>query len=120
MAKRRFQLEALAPSQFFETLGGQTPARKGEYQLLIAVLQDAVECFQKNVRTGDRHFAEAEHWIMVESGKSDAALSFEYVCSVLDLDPESVRQGLQRWRAAEFAKGTHRPHASGRSRRPQA
>ena len=111
---------ALAASQFFETLGRQAPTRKGEYQLLIAVLQDAIECFQKNALTRDRHFEEAEHWIMGKSEKNDAALSFEYVCSVLDLDPDSVRQGLQRWRAAQFAKATHPPHASGRSRRPHA
>jgi hypothetical protein len=120
MARRHFELNALAATQFFETLGRQAPTRKGEYQLLIAVLQDAVECFQKNARTGDRHFQEAEHWIMGKNGKSDAALSFEYVCSVLDLDPESVRQGLQRWRAAEFAKAASQPQGSARSRRPHA
>lgn len=117
MAKRRFGLDALAPSQFFEISGRQALTKKGEIQLLIAVLQDAVECFQKNALSGDRHFEEAEHWIMGRSGKSDALLSFEYVCSVLDLDPESVRQGLHRWRAAEFAKAKSRPQTPHRSRR---
>lgn len=104
MAKKQFETDVLVASQLFETLGRQASSQKGEWQLLVALLQDAVECFQKNALTGGRHFEEAEHWIMEESETSGAALSFEYVCSVLDLDPEEVRQSLRRWRTAELAK----------------
>ena len=110
MAKRHFGLDAIAPSQFFAPFGRHP--RKGEYQLLIAVLQDAVECFQKNALSGDRHFEEAEHWIMGTTEKGTAVLSFEYICSVLDLDPEYLRQGLRRWREAAFVKtdNAHKVH----------
>jgi hypothetical protein len=97
-------LDPLAPSQFFENLRRRASKRSSETRLLIAVLRDAVDCFQKNTPNADRHFKEAEEWIMSESEQSDARLSFEYVCSVLDLDPESVRSGLRRWRDASVAQ----------------
>ena len=111
MAKKRLEVDALVPSQFFETLGRHASTKTGESRLLFAVLQDAVDCFQKNALSGDRHFEEAEKWIM--STNSDAALSFEYVCSALDLNPQYVRQGLQRWRAAAV-KVERRPHKPAR------
>jgi hypothetical protein len=111
MAKKMLKLDALVPSQFFENLGKRAPNNTGESRLLCAVLQDAVDCFQKNALNGDRHFEEAEKWIM--GTNSDATLSFEYVCSVLDLNPQYVRQGLQRWREAAL-KVDRRAHKSAR------
>ena len=43
MAKKSFELDPLIPSQFFETLRRQAPSSQGEYQLLIAVREDAVD-----------------------------------------------------------------------------
>lgn len=112
MAKKPFELDPLVPSQFRDMVGQQARGRTGEYRLLIAVLRDAVDCFRYCLFTGNRNASrlavEAEAWIMGRSEKSDAALSFEYVCSVLDLDPEYLRQGLQRWREAAFAKAPNR------------
>jgi hypothetical protein len=117
MAKRLFEHDALVPSQFSEMLGRQAHSQTGECQLLIAVLQDAIEWFQKNALSGNRQFEDAERWIMRKSETSDAALSFEYVCSVLDLDPEYVRQKLLRWRAAERARSGCETRQRQRSRR---
>jgi hypothetical protein len=111
MTKKLLELDALVPSQFFENLGKRAANKTGERRLLYAVLQDAVDCFQKNAMVGDRRFLEAEKWIMDTHGT--AVLSFEYVCSVLDLDPQYVRQGLQRWRAAT-SKVERRPNKPAR------
>ena len=109
MAKKRLDLNAFVPSQFFENLRKHASNKTGEGRLLVAVLQDAVDCFQKNALSGDRHFEDAEKWIM--GTNSNAALSFEYVCSVLDLDPQYVRQGLRRWREAALRvdRPPHKP-----------
>jgi hypothetical protein len=100
MKKKAFELDPLVPSQFFETVRRRASNKNSEVRLLFAVLRDAVDCFQMNTPHADRHFKEAEQWIMGKNEQSDAVLTFEYVCSVLDLDPEYLRNGLRRWRAA--------------------
>lgn len=71
-----------------------------EKMLMLAVLEDAVTCFQKwasaSSAIGKNHFREVEHWIMNE--KSDWLFSFKNICEVLDLDPSYIRAGLNRWR----------------------
>ena len=66
----------------------------------------AVHCFQKYLlprnRRERRLFEEAEAWMMARDVRLVAddrpTLSFEYVCEVLSLDPEYLRDGLRRWR----------------------
>ncbi len=107
-----FTPDALLPSQFFVTLRGQAQRTPPEFRLLIAVLEDALECFQKYVRATSRGkrrlFVEAEQWIMSERrtrrSRADAtvpAFSFEYVCDVLDIEPDCIRGTLRRWLAAQ-------------------
>ena len=65
---------------------------------MLAVLQDAVECFQKYVRAqdgkGKTRFREVEDWIMEED--SNEVFSFENICEVLGIDPRYLRRGLLR------------------------
>lgn len=107
-----FEFDVLLPSQFSSRLGGRAPGKKGEWRLLVAVLQDAIECFQKHLHARGKEerllFKEAEQWML---GKSEGpvshaqertlSFSFQYVCDVLDIDADYVRSGLQRWRAAQ-------------------
>ena len=110
--KRRdelFEPDVVLPAQFFATVRRQAPAKRGESQLLIAVLEDAVHCFQKYLlardREGQRLFREAEAWMMEETRPvgDEPTLSFRYVCDMLDLDPLYLRSGLQRWRERHLA-----------------
>jgi hypothetical protein len=113
-APRLLEPDALRPSQFFATRRRQARRKTGEYQLLVAVLQNAVDCFQKYVwarsKAERRLFKEAEQWIMGENEghAADAArlaFSFPYVCEVLDIEPDYLRDGLRRWRDAQLATG---------------
>ena len=74
---------------------------------MLAVLQDAVECFQKYVRAQDRigktRFREVEDWIMEED--SDEVFSFESICETVGIDPSYLRQGLLRWKKRMRAGG---------------
>ena len=107
--ERLVEPDVVLPSQFYGTIRRQALAKRGECQLLIAVLEDAVHCFQKYAlardKPGQRLFREAEEWLMAEKQEpSDApTLSFEYVCDVLALDPLYLRGGLQRWRERQLA-----------------
>jgi hypothetical protein len=102
--------DVVLPTQFFGTLRRQAPAKRGEFQLLIAVLDDAVHCFQKYALARDRHgqrlFREAEEWIMTETCRPEDApsLTFQYVCDVIEFDPLYLRSGLRRWRERQLAE----------------
>ena len=78
--------------------------RDGEKKLMLAVLENAIEDFQKYVLASDKRgmelFQDAEQWILETN--SGAFFSFESICVHLDLDPDYVRRGFMRWKAAKL------------------
>jgi len=113
-----FQPDSVLAPQFFATLRRQAPRKKGEWLLIIAVLEDAVFCFQKYLFARDPHgqrlFRDAWEWLMVPQPRpipknEDATgFSFEYICDVLGLDPDYLRHGLRAWGDARLADGLTR------------
>jgi hypothetical protein len=105
-----FEPDILVPAQFFPTAMTRAAHKRGEYQLLIAILEDAVHCYQKYVHARTRQerrlFEEAEQWLMrpdATLGEDERPLvSFGDICAVLDLDPEFLRCGLRRWREQQL------------------
>src|SRR5713101_4192774 len=89
----------ILPEQFYSSPTGTNTAH-GEIALMRAVLEDAVNCFQKqfvkNGRRTQRLAREAEEWLF----RNDYHWPFSFVniCAVLGLDPEYIRMGLKRWR----------------------
>ena len=63
----------------------------GEERLMLAVLRDAVECFQANALSEQpwekKLFQEAANWILAKN--SDWFFSFENICETLQLNPGS-------------------------------
>lgn len=100
-----FEPDVILPAQFFRTLRGRE-AHGGERRLILAVLEDAINCFQKNLfaqtSRGKRLFREAEHWVM--SVERDMPFAFENICEFLSFDAECIRQGLCRWARAATAE----------------
>ena len=93
--------------------------REGEEGLMLAVLENAVEYFQKYVLARSerekRLFREAEEWILEKN--SDWFFSFENICETLDLYPDYIRQGLLRWKEAKCRSvQAHQPE---RLKRPE-
>lgn len=78
--------------------------RDGEERLMLAVLESAIEDYQKYALARDKRgrelFQQAEEWIM-ESG-SPSFFSFENICAHLQLAPDYVRRGFLRWKAAHL------------------
>jgi hypothetical protein len=76
--------------------------REGEEKLMLAVLENDVEYFQKYVlaRTpsGKKLFQEAEECFLEKD--SESLFSFENICETLQLHPDYIRQGLLRWKEA--------------------
>src|SRR5262247_2738289 len=78
--------------------------RDGEERLMLAVLESAVEDFQKYVLArkprGKQLFQYAEEWFLDRDG--DGLFSFENVCETLRLHPEHIRKGLMVWKQAKL------------------
>jgi hypothetical protein len=75
-------------------------ASRGEVSLMRAVLEDAIECFQKQAfksgRRAQRLAREAEEWLFKDDQRWP--FSFLNVCNILGIDPDYVRRGLNQWR----------------------
>src|SRR2546427_4365343 len=100
-----FQPDSLLSAQYFETLRRKTLVEP-EKRLMLAILEDGINCFQENLRAQDvrrsRLFQDAEAWIVELDG--DWVFSFENVCEALGINPAYVRQGLLRSRENKLSK----------------
>jgi hypothetical protein len=78
--------------------------REGEERLMLAVLENAVEYFQKYVLArnpgGKQRIQEAEEWFLEKDG--EALYSFENICETLGLHPDTIRKGLLVWKEAKL------------------
>lgn len=94
--------------QFFET---RRAGLDGERALMLAVLRDAVECYQKFALSRDPRgrfeFEEARRWI--ESTEREWPYSFENICDVLDIDPVYMREGLVRFAPRGIRREMRKP-----------
>lgn len=77
-----------------------------ERLLMLAVLEDAVVCFQDHLGATCKRkktlYLDAEKWILAED--KDYLFSFNNVCEALNFDPVYLRQGLMRWKVAKLAE----------------
>jgi len=104
-SKRVTQTLELSP-QYLEAVCRKVDLKE-EQKLMLAVLNDAVTCFQKHFVARDKIgmslFREAEEWILLQ-GKNDWFFSFDNICETLDLDPGYIREGLLHWRYHRLSK----------------
>jgi hypothetical protein len=74
-----------------------------ERRLMFAVLQDAVECFQKyrfaRGNKASRLFKDATAWFFEDD--YERPFSFINICESFGIDPGYLRKGLSRWLEAE-------------------
>ena len=94
-----FEPDILSGHQFFKVFR-QKSRSEPEERLMLAVLSDAIECFQKYFnatgRRGRLLFANAEAWIA--SHDSSWPYSFEHICEALNINANYLRIGLMQWR----------------------
>jgi hypothetical protein len=98
-SESRFEAESILPTQFFEGRK-KNEAVEPVKRLMLAVLTDAVRCYQigfgSQKTTRIRAFREAEEWLF--SAKGYGPFSFENVCYALDITPDYLRKTLRKWR----------------------
>jgi hypothetical protein len=100
-----FEPDVLLPIQYFAALK-RKKFSCGEHRLVIAIIQDAVECFQKHINARDSKrrqlFIDAEAWIIDEDYVG--TFSFNNICELLGMNPGYLRRGLLDWRDKERAR----------------
>jgi len=103
-----FEPEVMLPLQYYEAFR-RKHLLEGEKALMFAVLEDAVEGYQRylksSTKSGQNRFREAEEWI----DRQDKLwlFSFDNVCEALDIDPEYMRRGLHQWKQRELGRTEH-------------
>jgi len=99
-----FEAEPLLPSQFFEGRK-KNEALDPEKRLMLAVLTDAVRCYQVGVCSQKtsriRAFREAQEWLFSANGYGP--FSCKNVCYALDITPGYLRKMLRKWRVRRLA-----------------
>jgi hypothetical protein len=85
---------ALTPAQYYPP-----PPASPYHHLLLAILEDAIRCFQRNfaVKNGPRRvlFRETEGWLFDSDGT--AFLSCPMVCETLGINSVQLRRYLREW-----------------------
>lgn len=93
-----FPPDELAQGQYYQT-ARRTHYASAELRLMAAVLEDAVATLLTDLRRCSsrqrRDYAEALKWIN-RRDDGDSAFSFINICESLALDPDYLRQGLNR------------------------
>jgi hypothetical protein len=94
-----FQPDTLLPEQYLETFRRKLHLEP-EKKLMLAVLEDAIACYQKYIVARDGKgkilFQETEEWVL--DGNGDWLFSFANVCDTLGFDPDYLRRGLLEWK----------------------
>jgi len=94
-----FQPDTLLPAQFLDTYRRKAHLEP-ETSLMLAVLEDAVACYQKYALAREGNglelFREAEEWILQKDAQW--LFSFDNICESLGMNPEYLRAGLVRWK----------------------
>lgn len=100
-----FQPDILVPAQYFDNVRRKATSEP-EKKLMLMILEEAVDCFQKYVFVRDARektlFAAAEQWLTEEN--DNWIFSFENVCDALGFNPSYVRQGLLGWKEMKLAE----------------
>ena len=104
-----FEPDILLPNQYFAAFR-RGRAVEGERRLMLAVLEDAVDSYRKYALARDPReqacFLEAREWFLSED--HSWLFAFENVCDVLEMNPDYLRSGLDKWRRALTAAAMRR------------
>jgi len=99
-----FQPDTLLPDQYLETFRRKFHLEP-EKKLMLAVLEDAIACYQKYIFAQDGKgkimAQETEQWLLDDN--SDWLFSFDNVCETLGFDPAYMREGMMRWKEQKLA-----------------
>ena len=92
----QFEPDTLLPVQYNEIMRRRT-ALEGEYKLMFAVLEDAVECYLKHMNAKNRRrrllFYEVQNWM--DAKNRVGLFSYHTLCESLGIDSKALRLALE-------------------------
>ncbi len=102
--------DTMTPLQFFDRVFAEA-SLVPEKRLMLAVLEDAIAAYQRAfvqpVRAIEieepRDDTDVEAWL--ESDDMSWPFSFASICQALDMEPEYLRSGLNKWRERASREG---------------
>jgi len=69
-------------------------------RLMLAVMEDALRCFQRYAERPSSHnrkaLPQAEAWI--SDRHAEGPFAFRNICETLGIPPDSLRRGIRQWR----------------------
>lgn len=105
-----FQPDILVTVQYLSTYRRRFHLEP-EQLLMLAVLEDAVVCFQDNLTAvaprKQSLFRDAEEWIL--NTDNSYLFTFENICESLAIDPDYLRRGLIRWKETVLREANRKP-----------
>jgi hypothetical protein len=105
--QENISLAEIVPVQYSDPVAVRIQS-SGEYRLLWAILEDAIDCYFRyadmSTATAHEQFREAEEWI--ESNEEEWLCSFNSICRHFQIDPGYLRRGLRNRLATKRAKRT--------------
>jgi len=111
-----FQLDPAIPAEYLATFRRSTHLEP-EKELMLAVLEDAVSCVQKYVRSShpkDRRVLR-DTWDWIRTDEDEWLFSFNNVCETLGLDPGFVRRVINQMEERQL-DGIQKPPPAGSRR----
>jgi hypothetical protein len=96
----RFVVPAvLTPGQYYEGVHRDDHETQAVKRLTLAVLSDAVRCFQAYACARNRarrlRFAEAQAWIL--DRKAEGPFAFVTICELPRIEPNCMRNGIRQF-----------------------
>ena len=102
-----FQPDTLLPEQYLDTFRRKLHLEP-EKKLMLAILEDAIACYQKYVLARDSKgkslFRESEEWVQQKG--SEGIFAFDSVCESLGFNPDYLRRGMTEWKQNSLAQHT--------------
>ena len=95
----------LMPSQYFDLIARRN-VLDGEKRLMFAVLEDAIRTYVMNINSvsanGRKELEAVREWI---NSRGDQELfTFDNLCNVFSIDPDSLRTQLNQLSAADLPR----------------
>lgn len=113
-----YETDPLAVIQYNDTMK-RSVHLEPEKRLMLAVLDDALKCFQNSASAADNRskklFKETEEWFWLKD--QEEIFAFEQICAVLGLGPDYIRRKLLEWKSKATAGADSRPRAQGRRKK---
>jgi len=88
------------PAHYYQDARTQQPEAEATRRLTLAVMEDALRCFQRYAERpnsdNQKALAQAEAWISDRNGQGPFA--FRNICETQGIPPDKLRDGIHQWR----------------------